>query len=831
MPMKYGYLGQLASTTAAASYATTSYIPSGNALLVAFVHNTKATLPDIPTYGGNNLSWTNRGTVLFNTAGTPLSRLTVFSAATTGGFANGPSTGLFGANQTACFIGVSLFSGVILTGKDGQGGILQMKSGVADATVNASIALNSPIFNSNNAVIGCFANDTNSTFGGTAEAGWTQVADGGTNNPANGTAIYLKLQSTGHVVSVAAASSDWGGFVLEINSKEISGRKPLDGNFRIQSQTRESFLGGQFSILDNTPLPSGKTFLTDYPPYEQYKNFAFTYTTGSLDYLGQVLTLATPSNTGLFPKTLPFKLIRFNVTDYPSIYDDPYVEILNVTGRFSSGFYVTRAQEGTFATGTITGKNYGIIQSPVACDYENKWKYFANPDNIVYLFDDFDWGSTSSSILGWTTDNLFSLGVSSSNKIGGLYNTATNLNSSANIIRLNNKLFRTDSGPLTCKFAINPQLATIDSNPSLPIELRWGLGDTTNSGELPANGLFWNYLTTSGSGMYIVSAKNSTYNYTRTDLGPTVETESTPYREYKIVLENSGIARFLVNNVEVSGSPIVSNIPWGSGQELGVFSQSISRGAITTRTNMDYVEASQELTGLRTQPLLMTDLVSYWPLYETSGTGFDSHGSNHLTAVNNPIGVSGKIVSGRFFNSSNTQWLSGQSTIGISGLTFGTDDGQAIWLWIYPMKTGSLQGFVNKYTSASREYTLGLQDDNTIFYQISSDGTAVTLDTLLTTSKIVPDSWNFIYGQYNPLVNQMGLSINNEVLKTLTHLSGFFTGNSSFGLGIYNGPSFYFSGIMSEVGIARRPLTTGERNFLFNNSGGMIYPFNHFNEQ
>ena len=43
------------------------------------------------------------------------------------------------------------------------------------------------------------------------------------------------------------------------------------------------------------------------------------------------------------------------------------------------------------------------------------------------------------------------------------------------------------------------------------------------------------------------------------------------------------------------------------------------------------------------QPSLLTSMVSYWPLNESSGTRKDWHGTNHLTAVNNPLNTTGIV--------------------------------------------------------------------------------------------------------------------------------------------------------------------------------------------
>lgn len=576
-------------------------------------------------------------------------------------------------------------------------------------------------------------------------------------------------------------------------------------------------------------------------PYEQFKNWAVACSTGSYSDTDTVINLSVSAETGRFPVNLPFKLIWANVSDYPSIYDDPNVEIIKVTGIHSSGFYVARAQEGTTGTNKVSNKTHVLLQSPISNDYEDKWKYFNNPDNTVYLFDDFDWGSLTSTVLGWTTSSnagggFSALGASTAKRAGlvGLRETATN---TGNVLcRLNDKLVRLDSGPLTYKTAI--QLFATNNESTISIaDWRFGLGDAISASSFSGdvtNGLYFQRTTTDDSGrIYICSAKDGVISRTATEYTGLIALASasvSPYRDYRIDVVNSGTVRFYINNQEVSGSPLTTNIPWGSGYEVGPFYYlQESTGTSVFFYTIDSCELYQNFTGQRTQPLLMTDLVSYWPLYETGGIAYDSHGSNHLTGISsNPIGTGGILISGRAFNGQNQGLFTNTHNCHGSGSGIGL----SIFGWFNSRRASSSQTIISAYNTSitGAEWRVRTISDTVQFLASPTGATAAAFSAISSTFET--GKWNFFCAFYDNTINKMGVRLNNSY-SSLTTITGLFNGDSPLSIGYLKNNSFTdpFSGYISEIGVIQRVLTTGEMDFLYNNSGAMAYPYNHFNEQ
>ena len=90
-------------------------------------------------------------------------------------------------------------------------------------------------------------------------------------------------------------------------------------------------------------------------------------------------------------------------------------------------------------------------------------------------------------------------------------------------------------------------------------------------------------------------------------------------------------------------------------------------GPLTTGSYSYAVRVSNDYGAVTSTPVtvtvealspLLTNLVSYWTLDEASGTRADSHGTNHLTPTNAPVGATGKIGNGCDFESSSAQYLS-----------------------------------------------------------------------------------------------------------------------------------------------------------------------------
>ena len=93
---------------------------------------------------------------------------------------------------------------------------------------------------------------------------------------------------------------------------------------------------------------------------DTFKNLCKVTLLNSMDASGTTITLTTGEGNKL--PAVSFNGTIYNSTDYADPTDDPYVEIVRVTGVASDVLTVTRAQESTTARAhNLTGKTYKLI--------------------------------------------------------------------------------------------------------------------------------------------------------------------------------------------------------------------------------------------------------------------------------------------------------------------------------------------------------------------------------------------------------------------------------------------------------------------------------------
>jgi hypothetical protein len=193
------------------SYATASYTPAANRILIATVENEIGSgTPTIPTLSGNGLTWTQVDTYVPDSTGTQV-RITMFIVKTGGSPSTGAVTADFGGvAQAGCNIIIDEVDGADLSGTALQAIVAgQIKRGSVNAASNTSesITLDSAITsgNSSYAVIMHQADEAT-----TAGSSHTKLIDASHSGPSGAIASMYK------VAGGQTASGSWttsvGGF-------------------------------------------------------------------------------------------------------------------------------------------------------------------------------------------------------------------------------------------------------------------------------------------------------------------------------------------------------------------------------------------------------------------------------------------------------------------------------------------------------------------------------------------------------------------------------------------------------------------------------------------
>jgi hypothetical protein len=203
---------------------------------------------------------------------------------------------------------------------------------------------------------------------------------------------------------------------------------------------------------------------------------------------------------------------------------------------------------------------------------------------------------------------------------------------------------------------------------------------------------------------------------------------------------------------------------------------------------------------------------------ETSGTRYDSHGTNHLTDNNTVLYQSGIKNSAADFEADNSEYL---SIVSNANLAVGTSDVYfATWASLETL--GTNKWIINKHNASNYEYQLYINATNYVLGRIydNSGGS----DTVTSSSALSSSTWYFIEFWSDKANNKIYLNINNGTPAEVTLAAARNgTGSGDFLIGKRQ-DAYPFDGLMDEIVFYKgRVLTSDERAWLYNSGAGRQY--------
>ena len=189
-----------------------------------------------------------------------------------------------------------------------------------------------------------------------------------------------------------------------------------------------------------------------------------------------------------------------------------------------------------------------------------------------------------------------------------------------------------------------------------------------------------------------------------------------------------------------------------------------------------------------------SNMVACWPMDEESGTREDIYGSNDLTDINTVGSSTGKFSNAANFDKTNSEYLYVVSnalklpeSFTISGWIYGGTSGE-------PMQIADNNGRLQvisayndiRFSNISRSY-----------YGISD--------------------WFHIIVWFNSQTGETGISLNGQ---DVTGTSTADDGSGTFYIGKVSWNSYYLTGIIDELVIWSKALSSGDRYHLYNNGTG-----------
>lgn len=229
-----------------------------------------------------------------------------------------------------------------------------------------------------------------------------------------------------------------------------------------------------------------------------------------------------------------------------------------------------------------------------------------------------------------------------------------------------------------------------------------------------------------------------------------------------------------------------------------------------------------------------TSLVSWWTLNETSGTRYDSHGTNHLTeASKNPTGQSVAYAAGKQGNCidlENNGWTTSQylyipdnASLSIAGSAF------TIGAWT---KLETIAGYSHnpaigskwEFGSGIREWHLWQFGPNFYFYVRKADNSGSV--SVNSTVSLSTGTWYFVVAWYDPGVGIYLQVDNGTIYSTLTATPLAGDGGQAFAIGESTSAAVTnqgYDGLIDEFFLFKRVLTSDERTALYNSGSGVTY--------
>lgn len=228
---------------------------------------------------------------------------------------------------------------------------------------------------------------------------------------------------------------------------------------------------------------------------------------------------------------------------------------------------------------------------------------------------------------------------------------------------------------------------------------------------------------------------------------------------------------------------------------------------------------------------LSDNLITYWKFDEASGNAADSVASNTLTNNNTTAYAAGKINNGADLEQSSSQSFSiaDNGTLSVTGnLSFS--------LWFQPESQPAVDGLhvlVSKWKASGNQksYSFFYRDNSgtkKLGMKISGDGSTEEISDVNQTLNNA--SFYHLVAVYTAATHKLELYVNGT--NVLTDTGGFaatslFDSNASFFVGYDDGAgglaSTYVDGLIDELGVWSKALTSAEVTELYNAGAGLPY--------
>ncbi len=215
-------------------------------------------------------------------------------------------------------------------------------------------------------------------------------------------------------------------------------------------------------------------------------------------------------------------------------------------------------------------------------------------------------------------------------------------------------------------------------------------------------------------------------------------------------------------------------------------------------------------------PDLTDGLISYWKLDEVSGAVEDIHGENDGTNYGADTNQAGKINTAYNFIDTNSDYINVpySATLNPAHIT--------INLWFKAIKEGNGGVLISqsRIPGTFSNY-MGTGNDDMVYTNVYSSSGGLTLKSEV--GDWDSNEWNMFTFTHDGTT--MKLYVNNILVDSGVKSGNLRTSTNAFLIGDIYGNGAYFDGLIDEVGVWNRDITTDERTSLYAARDGFGYPF------
>lgn len=216
---------------------------------------------------------------------------------------------------------------------------------------------------------------------------------------------------------------------------------------------------------------------------------------------------------------------------------------------------------------------------------------------------------------------------------------------------------------------------------------------------------------------------------------------------------------------------------------------------------------------------LLTNLVSYWTMDETSGTRVDSHGTNDLTDNNTVSSAAGKFGNAASFVRANSEFLSVADNASLS-----ITSAFSISFWVRFNSSNVLQVVASKQGATGNrswqvQHTPGNRLKFIVYTSSASKGKDLESSVAITTA-----SWYHVVCTFIPST-AMQITVNGTLSEgTDSIFPAIADSSAQFRLGYIDVPgAYHLDGELDEIGIWSRALSSTDRTNLYNSGSPPAY--------